>query len=128
MSGRWPATTVDVRLSPYLVQAQQKWRVAAVAGVGGYPGSPYFKITIDGTERALAATADGELVAVAAFTGQPEQLWRIDQLTDGSYRVMPKALPDSRQPLALSAVGSSKPTLATFRPDGDRERWLFKAP
>ena len=28
---------------------------------GGYPGSPYFKITIAGTDRALAATADGEL-------------------------------------------------------------------
>jgi arabinan endo-1,5-alpha-L-arabinosidase len=128
VSGRWPAAQVDVRLSPYLVQAQQKWRVTPVANVGGYPGSPYFKITIDGTDRALAATADGELAAVAAFTGQPEQLWRIDQLTDGSYRVMPKALPNSREMLALSAVGSSKPTLATFRPEGDRERWLFKAP
>ena len=128
MSARWPATQVDVRLSPYLVQAQQKWRVTPVAGVGGYPGSPFFKITIDGTERALAATADGELTAVPAFTGQPEQLWRIDQLADGSYRVMPKALPNASKPLALSAVGSSKPTLAAFRPDSDRERWLFKAP
>ena len=128
MSSRWPAAQVGVRLSPYLVQAQQKWRVTPVADAGGYPGSPYFKITIDGTDRALAATADGELAAVPAFTGRPEQLWRIDQLTDGSYRVMPKALPDARLLLSLSAVGSSKPTLATFRPDSDRERWLFKAP
>ena len=36
--------------------------------------------------------------------------------TDGTYRVMPKAMPDSKEPLALSAVGSSKPTLARFRP------------
>jgi arabinan endo-1,5-alpha-L-arabinosidase len=111
-----------------MVQAQQKWRITPVANAGGYPGSPYFKITIDGTDRALAATADGELAALPEFTGTPEQLWRIDQLADGTYRVMPKAVPNASKPLALSAVGSSKPTLATFRPDGDRERWLFKKP
>ena len=33
---------------------------------------------------------------VPAFTGAAEQLWRVDQLTDGSYRVMPKAVPESR--------------------------------
>ena len=51
-----------------------------------------------------------------AFTGAPEQLWRIDQLADGTYRLMPKAMPDSNEPLALSAVGSSTPTLARFDP------------
>jgi arabinan endo-1,5-alpha-L-arabinosidase len=65
---------------------------------------------------------------VPAFTGAPEQLWRIDQLADGTYRVMPKSAATGDRPLALSAVGSSKPTLARFRPDGDRERWLFKKP
>ena len=30
--------------------------------------------------------------------------------------------------LALSAVGSSTPTLAKFRGDADRERWLLKTP
>ena len=66
-----------------------------VPDAGGYPGSPYFKITIAGTDRALAATADGEVISVPAFTGAPEQLWRIDQLTDGTYRIMPKAVPNS---------------------------------
>jgi hypothetical protein len=42
--------------------------------------------------------------------------------------VMPRVVPDTTVPLALSAVGSSKPTLARFRPDGDRERWLFRQP
>lgn len=128
VSARWPAGVVAVRLSPYMVQAQQKWRVTRVASGGGYPGSPYFTITIDGTDRALTATATGELAAVPAFTGAPEQLWRIDQLADGTYRVMPRVVPDTTVPLALSAVGSSKPTLARFRPDGDRERWLFRQP
>lgn len=128
VSANWPAGAVDVRLTPYLVQAQQKWRFTPVANAGGYPGSPYFKITVDGTERALAATAGGELQAVAAFTGAPEQLWRIDQLVDGTYRLMPKAVPNTTDTLALSAVGSSKPTLTRFRPESDRERWHLKTP
>ena len=128
VAGSWPSGNVAVRMSPYMTQAQQKWRVTPVADAGGYPGSPYFRITVDGTERTLAATAAGEVETVAAFTGAPEQLWRIDQLADGSWRVMPKAVPGTNAAMALSAVGSSKPTLATFRPDGDRERWLLKTP
>jgi arabinan endo-1,5-alpha-L-arabinosidase len=115
-------------MSPYLLQAQQKWTVTPVLNAGGYPGSPYFKITIAGTDRALAATRDGELVTVPVFTGASEQLWRVDQLADGTYRVMPKAVPDSKDLLALSAVGSSTPTLATFKADSDRQRWRFKTP
>ena len=128
VAASWPAGAVDVRMSPYMVQAQQKWAIAPVGNAGGYPGSPYFKITIAGTDRALAATGDGELVAVPAFTGAPEQLWRIDQLTDGTYRVMPKAVPNAKEPLALSAAGSSKPTLDRFKADSDRQRWLLKTP
>ncbi len=128
VSANWAAGDVAVRLSPYMTQAQQKWQVTPVPTAGGYPGSPYFKITVAGTDRALAATTAGEVQAVAAFTGAPEQLWRIDQLADGTYRVMPKATPGHSEPLALSAVGSSKPTLARFRPDSDRERWIFSAP
>ena len=56
-----------------------------------------------GTDRALAATGDGELVVIPAFTGGPEQLWRIDQLTDGTYRVMPKAVPNCKG--SAGAVG-----------------------
>ena len=41
---------------------------------------------------------------------------------------MPKAVPNSQDPLALSAIGSSMPTLATFKPDSDRQRWLIKSP
>lgn len=128
VSANWPSGAVDLRLAPAMLQAQQKWTIAPVANAGGYPGSPYFKITIAGTERALAATADGELTAVRNFSGAPEQLWRIDQLTDGTYRVMPKAIPGSAEPLALSAVGSSMPTLAKFDPASDRQRWHIRVP
>ena len=54
-----------------MLQAQQKWAVTPVANAGGYPGSPYFKITIAGTDRALTATKERELTALPGFTGAP---------------------------------------------------------
>ncbi|HET7696291.1 MAG TPA: family 43 glycosylhydrolase [Vicinamibacterales bacterium] len=128
VSANWPSGAAGVRMSPYMLQAQQKWNVTAVREAGGYPGSPFFKITIAGTDRTLAATADRELAVLPAFTGGPEQLWRIDQLADGAYRLMPKAVPNSKEPLALSAVGSSMPTLARFDPKSDRQRWNMRTP
>jgi arabinan endo-1,5-alpha-L-arabinosidase len=124
----WPVGRVDARMAPYMLQAQQKWSITPVDKAGGYPGSPYFKITIAGTDRALVANAEAELAVVPAFTAAPEQLWRIDQLTDGTYRLMPKAVPNASGPLALSAVGSSMPTLERFKSDTDRQRWLLRTP
>jgi arabinan endo-1,5-alpha-L-arabinosidase len=126
VSQKWPAGNIATRMAGFLDQAQQKWTIAAAPNAGGYPGAPYFKITIAGTDRALAATEDGELTTVPAFTAAPEQLWCIQQLTDGSYRVMPKSVPGSKEPLALSAVGASFATLAKFNPESDRQRWFLK--
>jgi arabinan endo-1,5-alpha-L-arabinosidase len=128
VSKNWPNGNIDIRMSDYMFRPHQKWTVTPVADVGGYPGSPYFKITIAGTDRALAATADSEVVTVPSFTAVPEQLWRIDQLTDGTYRIMPKAVPNSKEPLALIAVGDCTPTLAKFDPKSDNSRWNFKTP
>jgi len=69
-----------------------------------------------------------ELTIVPVFTAEPEQLWRIDQLTDGTYRLMPKRVPNAVEPLALSAIGSSMPTLEKFSAASDRQRWLLKTP
>ena len=123
VSKSWPAGSIDVRMANYLCQAQQKWAIAAVPNAGGYPGSPYFKITIAGTDRALAATGDAELIVMSAFTGGPEQLWRMDPLADGTWRIMPKS-----KPLALSAIGSSFATLSKFDPKSDKQRWWIKTP
>ena len=128
VSKNWPAGNIDARMANYLCQAQQKWAVTAVPNAGGYPGSPYFKITIAGTDRALAATEDAELIVLSAFTGGPEQLWRMDQLADGTWRIMPKKIPNSKETLVLSAVGSSFATLAKFDPRSEKQRWLFKTP
>jgi arabinan endo-1,5-alpha-L-arabinosidase len=89
-------------------------------------GSPSYKIVIAGTERALAATADAEVVTVPTFTGAPEQLWRIDQLTDGTYRIMPKVVPNSEEELALISIGDSTPTLAKFDFNSDNSKLNFK--
>ena len=43
VSANWPAGPVDVRMAPYMVQAQQKWTITPVADAGGYPGSPLFQ-------------------------------------------------------------------------------------
>jgi arabinan endo-1,5-alpha-L-arabinosidase len=123
VSANWPVGNIDIRMGTYLVQAQQKWSIAAVPNAGGYLGAPYFKIAIAGTDRSLAATADGELVAAPQFTGAPEQLWRIEQLPDGAWRIMPKSAQ-----VALSAVGSSSATLSRFDPKSDKQRWQLKTP
>ena len=123
VSKNWPTGSVDARMAVYLCQAQQKWTIAPVPNAGGYPGAPYFKIMIAGTDQPLAATADDELVVLPAFTGAPEQLWRIEQLPDGAWRIMPKS-----RPLALSAIGASFATLSKFDSKSDKQRWLIKTP
>lgn len=77
----WPIGNIRVRAGDYMFRPHQRWTITAVCDAGGYLGAPYYKIVIEGTERALTATAGAEVVTVPAFTGAPEQLWRIDQLT-----------------------------------------------
>jgi arabinan endo-1,5-alpha-L-arabinosidase len=122
----WPTGNIDVRIGDYMFRPHQKWTITAVPDAGGYLGGPYYKIVIAGTDRALAATANAEVITVPAFTGAPEQLWRIDQLTDGTYRIMPKVVPNSNEKLALVSSGDSTPTLAPFDSYSDNSKWNFK--
>jgi arabinan endo-1,5-alpha-L-arabinosidase len=123
----WPAGNIGVRTGDYMSRPHQEWSITAVPGAGGYLGGPWYKIIIAGTNRALAATAEAELITVPAFTGAPEQLWRIDQLTDGTYRIMPKLVPNSNEKLALVSSGDSTPTLGLFDMNSDNSKWNFKA-
>jgi arabinan endo-1,5-alpha-L-arabinosidase len=127
-SANWPTGNIGVDLLDYMFRPHQMWTVTPATDAGGYPGSPYFKIQIAGTERTLAATPDNEVVALPAYTGAPEQLWRVDMLTDGTYRILPKSMDQSKEPLVLTAVGASTPTLAKFDPKSDKGRWNFKKP
>lgn len=122
----WPTGNIDVRIGDYMARPSQKWTINAVPNSGGYLGGTYYKIVIAGTERALAATADAEIITVPAFTGAPEQLWRIDQLTDGTYRIMPKVTPNSKQQLVLVSAGDSRPTLGYFDMNSDNSKWNFR--
>jgi len=124
----WPTGNIDLRIGDYMMRPHQKWTITPVANAGGYPGSPYFKIQIADTDRTLAAAEGNEVVTVPNFTGAPEQLWRIEQLTDGTYRIMPKSVPNSTGPVVLTAVGASTPTLAKFDPTTDKARWDFRKP
>ncbi|WP_024996131.1 family 43 glycosylhydrolase [Bacteroides graminisolvens] len=123
--GTWPKGDINVRIGDYMFRPHQKWTITAVPEAGGYLGGPYYKIVIEGTNRALAATADAEVVAVPQFTGSPEQLWRIDQLTDGTYRIMPKKVPGTDKELVLVSAGDSTPTLGLFDMNSDNSKWNF---
>ena len=48
----WATGTLGVRLGDFMIRPHQKWTITSVPDAGGYPGAPYFKITIAGTERA----------------------------------------------------------------------------
>jgi arabinan endo-1,5-alpha-L-arabinosidase len=123
----WPAEDIGLRIGDYMARPHQKWTITAAPDSSGYIGGPYYKIAIAGTDRVLAATANAELITILAFTGAPEQLWRIDQLTDGTYRIMPKSVPNSKEKLALVSSGDSTPTLARFDFNSDNSKWNFKA-
>lgn len=124
----WPAGPIPVDMGDYMVRPHQHWTIEPVAGAGGWFGAPYVRIVIAGTSRALAATPAGDVVTVPAFTGAPEQLWRIDQLANGAFRIIPKSTPDPFRPLALSAVGASTPRLVRFDPASDAGKWTFRRP
>ncbi len=123
----WPTGNINVRLAEYLFRPHQRWTITAVPEAGGYLGGSYYKIVIEDTNRALAATAEAELVTVPRFTGTPEQLWRIDQLTDGTYRIMPKAVPGSTKKVVLMSVSDATPSLGEFDMNSDNYKWNFKA-
>ena len=127
--GTWPKGDIGVRCGDYMFRPHQRWTITPVDEAGGYLGGPYFKIAIEGTERALAATADKELVTVPSFTGSDEQLWRIEQATDGTFRIMPKAIPGQQglnKEYVLYSAGDSTPTLASWDFTSDNSKWNLR--
>ncbi len=126
VSADWPEGDIPVRANDYMARPHQKWTIEAVPEAGGYLGGPYYKIVIEGTGRALAAAEGAELVTVPAFTGAPEQLWQIDQLIDGTYRIMPKSIPGCEERMCLVSIADSTPTLAKFDFSNDNCKWDLK--
>ena len=125
----WPQGGIPVRLCDYMARPHQKWTIQAVPGAGGYLGGPYFKIVIEGTGRALATAEGARLETVPEFTGAGNQLWRIEQLIDGTYRIMPKEIPGETSqaaPMCLISVADSTPGLGRFDFNSDNCKWDLK--
>jgi arabinan endo-1,5-alpha-L-arabinosidase len=121
------SSTNAVETAKYLVQDDQKWSVTPAGG--GF----YKIVSAAGSDVLEMAELTGPIVAtapplvnVAPFTGADNQLWKIDQLSDGSYRIASKV-----NKLVLTAMVKTGPgnvvELLPFTGD-DRQRWIFAAP
>ena len=130
MAKQWnKGGNIGVRIGDYMGRPHQHWTITAVPEAGGYLSNPYFKITIAGTDRALCATTDMEIETAPSFTGEDSQLWRIEQLTDGTYRIMPKAIPGKEgvnTEYVLYSIGDSTPILAKYDFQSDNSKWNLK--
>ena len=124
--GGWPEGNIELRIGADMFRPHQNWLITEVPEAGGYLGGAYYKITIAGTDRALAATADKEVVTLPEYTGGDEQLWKIEMLTDGTYRIMPKAVPGTDEQLALISIADSTPTLGKFDFNSDNSKWNLR--
>ena len=122
----WPEGNVNARIGDWMNRPHQRWSITAVPEAGGYLGGRYYRIGIQGTDRVLAATEGAEVIISSSFTGAPEQLWRVEQLTDGSYRIMPKSIPGCDKPYVLVSIADSTPTLAEYDFNSDNSKWNFR--
>jgi arabinan endo-1,5-alpha-L-arabinosidase len=123
----WPEGEIAVRCSDYMFRPWQHWQLVPVPQKGGTICGPLYTIRISGTNRALTATDKLEVVT-KELAELDEQLWRIEQLTDGTYRIMPYAIPGQQgknQKYCLYSAGDSTPTLAPYDFNSDNSKWNF---
>ena len=128
VQGTWPEGEIPVRCSDYMFRPWQKWHIVPRPEAGGRLTGPLYEIFIDGTNRALTATANLE-VTTKEFEGQDSQLWWIEQLTDGTYRIMPFGIPGQdgfNTKYCLYSAGDSTPTLAEYDFSSDNSKWNFR--
>lgn len=127
-SAVWPAGPIAVDLGDYMIRPHQQWTITPVPQAGGAFGAPYYRIAIAGTDRVLAAGPEQSVVTEPVFSGAPSELWRIDQLIDGTYRIMPRQSLDAKDPVALVAIGASTVAITRFNPGDESGRWTFRTP
>ena len=61
------------------------------------------------------------------FTGAPEPLRRIGQLTDGTFRIMPKSVPGHEgEQFAIVCTGDSTAALGKYDFNSDNSKWNFR--
>ncbi len=128
VQGTWPQGDVPVRCGDYMFRPHQRWQVTPVPQKGGTICGPLYEIKIEGTNRALTATDNLEVIA-KEYAGLQEQLWRIEQLTDGTFRIMPYVIPGQQgknQKYCLYSAADSTPTLAVYDFQSDNSKWNFR--
>lgn len=119
----WPEGDIPARIGDWMNRPHQRWTLTVVPEAGGYVGGQYYKIQIEGTDKTLTATEDIDVKVAPEYTGADSQLWRIEQCTDGSYRIMPKSNPG----YVLSSPADSTPSLAEWDYSSDNCKWNFIA-
>jgi len=106
-----------VQTARYLILDNQKWTMTPVGG-------GLYKIT--GVASGNVLEAAGAATVLAPFAGADNQLWKLDQLSDGSYRIASKL-----NQLALTATIKISPgngvALQPFSGD-EAQRWIVTAP
>ena len=120
--GGWPAGDIPARIGDWMNRPHQRWTLTVVPEAGGYVGGQYYKIQIEGTDRTLTATDDLDVTVLPEYTGADAQLWRIEQATDGNYRIMPKSTPG----YVLASVADSTPSLLKWDAESDNCKWIFR--
>ncbi len=124
----WPEGDIALRCGDYMFRPHQRWTITPVPEAGGTLCGPLYEIKIEGTNRALTATFDLELTT-REFNGEDCQLWRIEQLIDGTYRIMPFGIPgmeETNQHFCLYSSGDSTPTLAPYDFHSDNSKWNLR--
>ena len=105
-------------LSSVTIRAQQQWKLSPAGG-------GLYQIAVSDSGAALRAAAGGGL-ELTPFTGADNQFWRIDQLSDGCYRI---AATLSKQVLTamIKTEAGNGVALEPFTGD-DAKRWAITAP
>jgi arabinan endo-1,5-alpha-L-arabinosidase len=108
-----------VKQGRYIVLDTQRWQLTRT-------GRYYKLLSIDGKLALQTATAPEPTLEAAPASDAQNQLWQIDQATDGSYRIESAA-----DKLALTAAtGGTNPTqldLKKYTGD-DTQKWFIAAP
>ncbi len=110
------AATV-IQQDRYLVRDNQKWELTHVG--------QYYKLNAVGSKNALQAAAapPSKLPPIAV---SDDQLWKIDQTSDGTFRILSKA----NHRALTSAVSGTKPAgieLTEYK-DDDAQKWILAVP
>lgn len=107
----------QVQLGRYLSRDHQKWNLTPFGG-------GFYKIS-GATDKNVLMT-DGDGLTVAPFTGADSQLWKIDLLADGSYRLASKSNHAALAALVKATPGN-RVGLQKFTGD-DSQRWVIAIP